>query len=1061
MFTVSYTNVPTTRKAQVTLFIGLGVALLLMIGLAVFFMASTQQQSDPRISDIQEQQVRVSFQTCVEDMIEQASVAIGNYGGYLHDEVRRMPNIIPYYDNTRAEYGNYTVWCTQNNNFGCLNTMVTRTVVEQQFVDALEQEFDECLDFIEEVQQEQGINWNVQGTPIFNVTLSRESVDVYIDMVTTAQRQQVDFQDAYVVRVASPIGELYELATYISYKHLTTGSFDKDAFMYEYPYRIHIMRPYPNTLYEIEFIHPTRGLYSNFRFAIEDKNTIRDIPNRFVAPLQDGCKTQDGIIFARTTDIACNAVGGEVVSHQEPWTLHPFRTRTQEPESCIGIDGDVIPHGQSWCEFLTISGNGLDYVGNRHFVRTCIDGAFYIEPCRDYREELCAQQVNPQHTSMTQAQCRMNRWHDCALQTNRNSCENQAERDCVWYDNLRGGTDHSSQAKQNPELCAPAVPPGFQHWIPTLATQNICSMGNEIQECDGFHCPAGWIERSKMYCANLGDCGNYRNINNVITRQGFYTLDPGYNPRPGAQSALYNFDTSIYVQEFQGHVSYDIDRPTSQQFTHFNTRANSGAISAGMAAFKAKASKWDECDVCVCRCLLGICIPVRGCQFRQMWFSANVCSVWQAPQEPQEGRYIQETCQTCGSSLLPCSEYWCKSISKDCVYTEHFLTGEPQCTLGSGQSDADITLFVNNTQISWGTAETVVNPSGITEYFYDVPTAIPSFSPLNISIILSRQGVLEQTAYCSIERSINLFSSEFIYRGQGARHDITLYPSPLVYQFFEGFDPIDIYGDIFSGRSQVAQQMCDLSIQTGEPWDDVCDLAQGIAPLNLSGNNHIMHLLRQMRSYAGRLNNGIVISCFDNRGLPITKTHIRIELQGEQELSLLNQSFDGTTHTVILNKPSQCISDSEIFACDGLVSAGKMEPTTCTLQNTSVVSAINCSAPLADSRQYAFNFNRTQNTFLNITVPMYYNETTQVIILNRSAGYEVTELDLNWSHVYIQNVLDASFGCKDVVNQFGDVISTWRYDTDRFVTNFSLAQSKNISFSCENTPSEQKTFSVA
>ncbi|HLC86716.1 MAG TPA: hypothetical protein VJH65_00350 [Candidatus Nanoarchaeia archaeon] len=96
--------------------------------------------------------------------------------------------------------------------------------------------------------------------------------------------------------------------------------------------------------------------------------------------------------------------------------------------------------------------------GSRYFRVVCYDGEALVEPCADFRQEVCIQSAdinNPRATetggAFKTATCRVNRWKDCVLQTGFNDCENTDLRDCTWIDS----------GKVN---CVPKFAPGLKFW---------------------------------------------------------------------------------------------------------------------------------------------------------------------------------------------------------------------------------------------------------------------------------------------------------------------------------------------------------------------------------------------------------------------------------------------------------------------------------------------------------------------------------------------------------------------------------------------------------------------
>ncbi|RME55048.1 hypothetical protein D6777_01710 [Candidatus Woesearchaeota archaeon] len=157
-------------------------------------------------------------------------------------------------------------------------------------------------------------------------------------------------------------------------------------------------------------------------------------------------------------------------------------------------------NGESWCLYDSDVGLARDKVGSRFYKQLCINGEVQVEPCKDYREEICVQGVLGEDVlrnydsfmlagaEYTEAACRPNRWQDCSycndltkltgmkndikveqgkkepsslIRLKKDCCNNEFLRDCVWLES--GITDAGG-------VCVPMVPPGLKHWGSASAT---------------------------------------------------------------------------------------------------------------------------------------------------------------------------------------------------------------------------------------------------------------------------------------------------------------------------------------------------------------------------------------------------------------------------------------------------------------------------------------------------------------------------------------------------------------------------------------------------------------
>ncbi|MDP3917035.1 MAG: hypothetical protein Q8Q42_01990 [Nanoarchaeota archaeon] len=227
-------------------------------------------------------------------------------------------------------------------------------------------------------------------------------------------------------------------------------------------------------------------------------------------------------------------------------------------------------NGESWCAYDGLvgvdsnAGLGLDLAGSRHYRRVCVNGVELTEPCKDYREELCAQgQIDTTKEPFRQifygtqesfalaggngiiiaGACRENRWESCTKQDEREDCENTAKRDCLWL-----LEDDEEPIGFEGVSCVPLVPPGLAigkgnsgEQTSSADPKSVCEKGTS--KCDvvfhrggvegiysadeeGWECVSGcecleedYLNGVNSVCRSLGDCGAWYNI------AGEYTCD--------------------------------------------------------------------------------------------------------------------------------------------------------------------------------------------------------------------------------------------------------------------------------------------------------------------------------------------------------------------------------------------------------------------------------------------------------------------------------------------------------------------------------------------------------
>ena len=94
-------------------------------------------------------------------------------------------------------------------------------------------------------------------------------------------------------------------------------------------------------------------------------------------------------------------------------------------------DGKDYKHGEAWCIYDENLKNGSALAGSRYWRHLCIEGKEIVEPCGDYRQEVCIQNtVNNEGVVFNFAKCRLNNWRQC-LGLEKNECSKYPE-DCFW-----------------------------------------------------------------------------------------------------------------------------------------------------------------------------------------------------------------------------------------------------------------------------------------------------------------------------------------------------------------------------------------------------------------------------------------------------------------------------------------------------------------------------------------------------------------------------------------------------------------------------------------------------
>jgi len=231
-------------------------------------------------------------------------------------------------------------------------------------------------------------------------------------------------------------------------------------------------------------------------------------------------------------------------------------------------EGKDYQHGETWC--AKAKGIKDNLPGSRYFRMVCYNGEVSVEPCADYRQEVCIQsEVNTFRT----AACRVNMWQDCYAQDNAKDCTNEDKRDCKVIEGFSILTDENGvslfldeDGETADNSCVPLHNPGFDFWEEGGDAESLCSLGTtmciidyeagifktlggkrgkivpneecvdackdrggEKDDCED-ECTAkcvdedgnlldSWEEEMNEMCVSLGDCGSSLNY---IGKEGYY-----------------------------------------------------------------------------------------------------------------------------------------------------------------------------------------------------------------------------------------------------------------------------------------------------------------------------------------------------------------------------------------------------------------------------------------------------------------------------------------------------------------------------------------------------------
>ncbi len=557
----------------------------------------------------------------------------------------------------------YRYFCYNQHTHGCVNAIFLRQEMEKELQNRIKQGLESCINL--DVFREKGYKVDT-GTLNVTVRIGVEEVRVILDYPITLKKAGSTIkQSMFSSNIDIPLGKLYALANEIVNSEIEFGFFDQNDFMMKHGAHILIEkhRPYPDIVYKLTIIG--RENYS-FLFALQGEDTVSLLPNLEQTRLVYGCcfNSYDGFCFKNAPKEECEKKGGTYNPNTEcicPAIGLDYGDRECGDGGCKdcvatyehetkSFTGPPRRHGESWCAYDSIveskrGHGGMDYVGGRHYRHMCINGKEYVEECRDFREELCTEKnIN----GLSKAMCRPNRWQDCWLCKTRECCENSSVRDCKWSDFLfrpLPGIDYSDVSR-----CYPKVPPGFRFWEGN--GEEVCNIATNYALCDDFSCPNVWVDHSALYCYFQGDCGNYRNIADRLTKEGFFNSDPTDSVRD-----------YVYHQDGLNKNPAEIGR-SPLHLDLYKRKRDSKKVEFPMVMERLPyllSAAFNYLDYISDLSISDFINPFKEPPEIKV-LDYSFCSLWSAP-------YGGEDCYLCDEDPLePCTEYKCKSLGQLCRF---------------------------------------------------------------------------------------------------------------------------------------------------------------------------------------------------------------------------------------------------------------------------------------------------------------------------------------------------------------------------------------------------------
>lgn len=328
-----------------------------------------------------------------------------------------------------------------------------------------------------------------------------------------------------------------------------------------------------------------------------------------VVSSDDSCNSKSGNANSKTCG-NCNRFLGGMCSSVVNSTLKPQIGNFYCKDTSCTFKGTSYKNGESWCVYDGAIGNGDDVVGSRHWKYVCNQGEIQIEPCADYRNQICIQSntvdVTTNNSSLNvsfkNAACVANNWRECidlnSQKGNISQCKKTLNCQLQHYD---------IADKFFFDICTPKYPGGFSltsegeqdaaKQLCGLATQTCTVMYKQtlMGSCEvvanGDCLEAGFTQKMNDFCRKLGDCGGEVNIEGKFTKNYKLSkavpLDKNWitklvalaKPVPGQYAQVENYTKYL---EAAGLLGPNVKAPSGGKSGGSNIGTIGGAVIGGL-----------------------------------------------------------------------------------------------------------------------------------------------------------------------------------------------------------------------------------------------------------------------------------------------------------------------------------------------------------------------------------------------------------------------------------------------------------------------------------------------
>jgi len=352
----------------------------------------------------------------------------------------------------------------------------------------------------------------------------------------------------------------------------------------------------------------------------------------------DSCGNREELVKECNYDegVKCGSVDGKIDCKSLDCTVTPDESNPLE-----FFPDKIAKNGESWCLYDSKPGPSLDLVGSRHYRVVCIEGEEIVEPCRDFRQEICiSADIEAPDVTFREAQCLENRYEECnacnkaeppatgikdedtykreldryknELKKDKKCCGKGDSGNCFWLGETKQDKDFideesikeekerfriareegrsidsdlklsgkltSSQEEGEYGVCVPLVPPGNKFW--ESDSSNECSDADK--ECTTTWYDPGYFKDPRIVSGEQCETQDFLQASNTYCRSlGDCGAHYNYEGKYSQDGFSFNFAYNKWSEFKKTAYPRELDQPSFSDFSTAKDGLYLGKINAG------------------------------------------------------------------------------------------------------------------------------------------------------------------------------------------------------------------------------------------------------------------------------------------------------------------------------------------------------------------------------------------------------------------------------------------------------------------------------------------------